>query len=106
VNKKDVPGEMISVFSGIFLVGTRLNHYFSIGSDYPPLTMYYNQVLILAGKNPLPFSDNEIGEVICFIITAVAAIWNWWKNNSFTQTAIEADKFIKEKRNSHKEDKV
>ena len=98
MNKKDVPEEMISVFSGIFLVGTRLNHYFSIGSDYPPL--------ILAGKNPLLFSDNEIGEVIGFIITAVAAIWNWWKNNSFTQTAIEADKFIKEKKNSHKEDKV
>lgn len=50
-----------------------------------------NQVLTSTGKNPLPFSNEDFYEIITMIVTVGAAIWAWWKNNSFTKEAIEAD---------------
>lgn len=54
-----------------------------------------NQILTSCGKNPIPFSDEEIYEIVSIIITVGASIWAWWKNNSFTQEAIEADNLMK-----------
>ena len=54
-----------------------------------------NQALIIAGKNPLPFTNEEVSEGVSMVLTAGAAIWAWWKNNSFTQPAIEADMELK-----------
>lgn len=51
-----------------------------------------NQVLTILGLNPLPFSDEEIYEIITLIMTAGASVWAWWENNSFTKAAILADK--------------
>ena len=51
-----------------------------------------NQALTLSGKNPLPFEDDEIVNVLSYAFTAAASLWAWWKNNSFTQNAIKADK--------------
>ena len=53
-----------------------------------------NQALTLCGKSPLPFADEEIAEVVSFVITGAASLWAWWKNNSFTKNAIEADKVL------------
>lgn len=50
-----------------------------------------NQALTISGHNPLPFSEDEVGQAISMGVTAVAALWAWWKNNSFTQAAIIAD---------------
>lgn len=50
-----------------------------------------NNALLIAGKSPLPISDETMTQVISFIFTTVAALVAWWKNNSFTQKAIEAD---------------
>jgi SPP1 family holin len=50
-----------------------------------------NQVLTSAGKNPIPFSDEEIYGAITAVITVAMTAWAWWKNNSFTQAALEAD---------------
>ena len=50
-----------------------------------------NQTLIIAGKNPLPFTDDEVGQGVSMLLTVGAALWAWWRNNSFTQAAIEAD---------------
>lgn len=52
---------------------------------------FINAGLALFGKSPLPFDNEEITNVISYIFTAGAAIWAWWKNNSFTQKAIKAD---------------
>lgn len=52
---------------------------------------FINAGLALFGKSPLPFDNEEITNVISYIFTAGAAIWTWWKNNSFTQKAIKAD---------------
>jgi SPP1 family holin len=50
-----------------------------------------NQVLTMAGWNPLPFSEDEVYQVVTGILTVGAALTAWWKNNSFTQAAIVAD---------------
>lgn len=52
-----------------------------------------NQVLTAAGKNPLPFSDEEIYTGLTAGFTICAAVWAWWKNNSFTENAIAADEY-------------
>lgn len=54
-----------------------------------------NQVLTMFGLNPLPFSNEDIYSGLTAIFTVAATIWAWWKNNSFTQNAIEADEFLK-----------
>lgn len=51
-----------------------------------------NQVLTALNINPLPFSEEEVYEAMSLVLTAAASIWAWWKNNSFTAAAIEADK--------------
>lgn len=57
-----------------------------------------NMILTTIGKNPLPFSENEIYTVMTEITTVAASLWAWWKNNSFTQNAIMADEYLKELR--------
>lgn len=57
-----------------------------------------NTVLTAAGKNPLPFSEEQAYELISVIAAAIASLVAWWKNNSFTKAAIEADEIMKEKK--------
>lgn len=54
-----------------------------------------NNALAIAGKSPLPISNEEVTEVVSFAFTTVAALVAWWKNNSFTQKAIAADETFK-----------
>ncbi len=53
-----------------------------------------NQILTVLGKNPLPFSDAALYEGLSLAFTAGASLWAWWKNNSFTAEAVEADKYL------------
>ena len=57
------------------------------------LVTLINQILTAVGKNPLPFSEDQAYQGLSAIITAVAGIWSWWKNNSFTTAAILADAY-------------
>lgn len=57
-----------------------------------------NQVLSITGHSVLPFSDAEIEQGVSMLITAIAALWAWWKNNSFTKDHIEADAMVEQKR--------
>ena len=50
-----------------------------------------NSVLTMLGKNPLPFSESEIYQAVSAVCSIAATIWAWWKNNSFTQPALEGD---------------
>lgn len=54
-----------------------------------------NQALVISGKSPIPYSEEEVGQAVSMIITAAASLWAWWKNNSFTQAAISADEVLK-----------
>lgn len=53
-----------------------------------------NQVLTIRGYSPLPFTDEAFGNSVAMVLTALASIWAWWKNNSFTQNAIIADEYL------------
>lgn len=55
-----------------------------------------NQVLTILGYNPLPWSDEQAYEGFTLLLTTVAALWSWWKNNSFTQEAVQADEYMRE----------
>lgn len=54
-----------------------------------------NQVLTSLGKPVIPISDEELSETITLVITIVVSLWSWWKNNSFTQAALEADEVMR-----------
>ena len=53
-----------------------------------------NQGLTIAGVSLLPISDEQITEFISLGLTIGASLWSWWKNNSFTKNAIEADEYL------------
>ena len=55
-----------------------------------------NQILTSTGHDILPISDEEVSQVISLAFTIGASIWAWWKNNSFTSAAIQADEYMKE----------
>lgn len=54
-----------------------------------------NTILTAAGKNPLPFSDTEAYAWVSDIAAIAASLVAWWKNNSFTKSAIQADGVLK-----------
>lgn len=54
-----------------------------------------NQALAASGHSPLPFTDEEITELVSVVFTVAASAWAWWKNNSFTKAAIEADEVLR-----------
>ena len=60
-----------------------------------------NQVLTMLGKNPLPFAKDELYSMLTAAATVAATLWAWWKNNSFTKAAIEADKVLNEKKSNN-----
>lgn len=57
-----------------------------------------NNALALWGKSPLPIDNEMVTEVISFAFTVAASLVAWWKNNSFTTAAIEADEYMKERK--------
>ena len=62
-----------------------------------------NQALTASGKNPLPFSDETIYELLTILFTVGASVWAWWKNNSVTKEAIAADEFMRELKKQNKQ---
>ncbi len=54
-----------------------------------------NNALAIAGKSPLPIDNEVLSQVIAFIFTAVTSLVAWWKNNSITKAAIDADEVLK-----------
>lgn len=58
-----------------------------------------NQILTMVGKNPLPFAEEDVYTAVTTFLTVGASLWTWWKNNSFTQPALEADVYRKEIKN-------
>lgn len=55
-----------------------------------------NQILAILGKNRLEIAESDIYQIVTLIFTIGSAVWAWWKNNSFTQSALKADEFMKE----------
>ena len=53
-----------------------------------------NQILSALGKPVLPIESATVEQLVTAGITTVAALINWWQNNSFTQAAIHADELL------------
>lgn len=53
-----------------------------------------NQILSATGHSPIPVDDAQLERLISTGMTVGAAIWVWWKNNSFTKEAIAADNYL------------
>ena len=53
-----------------------------------------NQMLSAMGKSPLPIESTTVEQLVTAGITSIAALIAWWKNNSFTKEAIEADELF------------
>ncbi len=53
-----------------------------------------NQALVVFGITNKEIELEEWTQYASYILTAVTAIWSWWKNNSFTAKAQEADTLI------------
>ena len=50
-----------------------------------------NQLLSAAGKPLLPIESTQLEQMISTGVTVGAALAAWWKNNSFTPAALQAD---------------
>jgi len=55
-----------------------------------------NQVLMVLGYKVIDVSDDTVNTLITTAFTIITALIAWWKNNSFTQAAIEADEVMRE----------
>ena len=53
-----------------------------------------NQVLAIYGKQAIPITEDDVYQTVTLIVTVGSALWAWWKNNSFTGPAIEADEYM------------
>ena len=53
-----------------------------------------NQVLSATGHRVLPIESAELEQLVSTGLTIATALVSWWKNNSFTPEAIEADDFL------------
>ena len=50
-----------------------------------------NQILTATGHSIIPIDDETVNLLVSTAATIVMALITWWKNNSFTQAALEGD---------------
>lgn len=54
-----------------------------------------NQILSATGHPVLPIESEQLESLVTTGITVIASVVAWWKNNSWTKPAIEADDTLK-----------
>lgn len=54
-----------------------------------------NQILSATGHPVLPIEDAQVETLVTTGFTVAAALWSYWKNNSWTKAAIKADNNLK-----------
>ena len=52
------------------------------------------QLLVILGRKTEAINIDQWTEYVTYAVTAISSIWAWWKNNSFTQKAQEADNIL------------
>jgi SPP1 family holin len=52
-----------------------------------------NEGMAIAGLPALGIEDATIYELVSLVAAVGASIWAWWKNNSWTASAIAADEY-------------
>ncbi len=63
----------------------------------------FNQAAAIFGWTPLPFGEDSVTaiinggyEVVTVLLTVIAGVINWWKNNPFTPEAKQANEIMKQ----------
>ena len=56
-----------------------------------------NQVLIMSGVDTLPFESENVDQVASGVITVVASVIAWYKNNYVTKKGKEQRKVLEQK---------
>lgn len=61
-----------------------------------------NQLFVMFGFEPLPVDEDQAANIINLgymlfsaVITVITSLWAWWKNNSITNEAQQADTYLK-----------
>ncbi len=58
------------------------------------LVSLINQALVIFGITNKKIDEESFTCFASYMLTAVSAVWSWWKNNSFTEKAQEADGYL------------
>ena len=54
-----------------------------------------NQLLAATGHSIIDIGNDDVYQLVSVLCTIGASVTAWWKNNSFTQPAIKADRWMK-----------
>ena len=54
-----------------------------------------SQLCVILGKRTEAIDVDQWQEYVTYGLTVIGSIWAWWKNNSFTQQAQDADNILK-----------
>ena len=65
-----------------------------------------NEALAVWGKEKLPFGENELYQTLSLLLTGIASVAAWWKNNSFTMAARYGDYAMEEWKKEENEDEI
>ena len=52
------------------------------------------QLCVILGKRNGLLGSDQWQEYVTYALTVIGSIWSWWKNNSFTRKAQEADNIL------------
>lgn len=55
-----------------------------------------NMILKKAGLNILPVSESGVAKAVETGVEVLSVLAAWWYNNSFSENALKADKYLKE----------
>lgn len=53
-----------------------------------------SQLFVILGKRTEAIDIEQWQEYVTYALTVIGSIWAWWKNNSFTDKAQNADKLL------------
>ena len=53
-----------------------------------------SQLCVILGKRTKAIDVEQWQEYVTYALTVIGSIWAWWKNNSFTDKAQNADKLL------------
>lgn len=53
-----------------------------------------NQILAITGRGTIDIADDTVYQLCSLGATVITSAIAWWKNNSFTQNALQADEVL------------
>lgn len=58
---------------------------------------WLNQFLVINEYSPLPFDNEQVELGVSAIITFLASVWAWWKNNNVRYKTRRNEQYLKDK---------